>query len=131
MKMFSKEGQTMVDIRKAEYNGEDIVITAKLMDAYSMKIYLKPKELRSGLDLLSYDVLSAIPDMLVKDTRNEEALREITSKFNKEDDILDVIFGEKAAEKLHIAGKALGIDSNESLIMLLIKITQMLLVEKQ
>jgi|GEM_PF-360646 len=131
MKMFSKEGQTMVDIKRAKYDGTDIVVTAKLMDAYSMNIYLTPKELRSALQLADYSLISAIPDMLIEGTRNEDALRDIKSRFNEEDDLLDVIFGEKSAEKLRIAGKALGIDSSKSIIEIILPLLQMLLIEKE
>lgn len=56
----------MVDMKKLERDGEDLVITAKLMGAYSMKIYLKPEEARAGLKLLSWRVIRYIPLMLIR-----------------------------------------------------------------
>jgi hypothetical protein len=69
MKMYSKEGQEMVDMKKLERDGADLVITAKLMGAYSMKIYLKPEEVRAGLKLLSWRVIRYMPLMLIRGFR--------------------------------------------------------------
>lgn len=131
MKMFNSEGQTMVHVRKAKVEDGQIVVTAKLMDAYSMKIYMPPSEMRSMLDLADYDLIKELPDILLSGCKNETALREILGKFNGEDGILDVIFGEKSAEKLRVAGKALGIDSAESVVQVLLPLLKILLAEKE
>jgi hypothetical protein len=40
--MYSREGQEMVDVKKIGREGENLVMKAKLMGAYSMNIYLSP-----------------------------------------------------------------------------------------
>lgn len=68
MKMVSKDGQTMVEATRIWVEGDKIVMQCKLMEAYSMPVYLSKQELRGIVSLLSWDLVKAIPDMLFKDT---------------------------------------------------------------
>jgi hypothetical protein len=66
MKLISKEGQTLVDVKSIQREGDDLVMKAKLMDAYSMPIYLSPVEVRNALKLLSWRLVCYLPLMLVR-----------------------------------------------------------------
>jgi hypothetical protein len=66
MKMVSKEGQTLVDVKSIQRDGRDLVMKAKLMDAYSMPIVVTPQAVRDGLKLLSWKVFWYLPLMLVR-----------------------------------------------------------------
>lgn len=71
MKLYSKEGQIMVDVKGLERKGDDLVLDAKLMNAYSMPIHLTPAEVRQALKLLSWRVVWYLPTMMVKGFRSE------------------------------------------------------------
>ena len=117
MKMYSKEGQCMVDVRKVERDGDNLVMTAKLMGAYSMKIYLRPDELREALKLLNWELLSSIPDLMVKGTKGEEVLRKIGGNLaSATGENVKLLFGQDVMEKLAKAGKAVGVNTMESLV---------------
>jgi hypothetical protein len=75
MKMMSKEGQTLVDVKTIQRDGRDLVMKAKLMDAYSMPIVLTPRAVRDGLKLLSWKVFWYLPLMLVRGIREARAER--------------------------------------------------------
>ena len=68
MKMVSKDGQTMVEATKMWVEGDKIVMQCKLMEAYSMPVYLSKQELRGMLGLLSWDLVKAIPEMIFGNT---------------------------------------------------------------
>jgi len=106
MKMYSKDNQCMVDVRKLEKKGDDLVMNCKLMGAYSMPIYLRPDELRAALKLLSWDVLSYMPQMLVRGTEAEEAVNDIINNLG--DTVIDYIgraFGTEVEEQARKIGK--------------------------
>ncbi|MDR1069606.1 MAG: hypothetical protein LBL37_02300 [Gracilibacteraceae bacterium] len=53
MKLYSRENQIMVDVTKLTPDGADLEMNAKLMDAYSMPILLRPEEIPEAFALLS------------------------------------------------------------------------------
>lgn len=80
MKMMSKEGQTLVDVKSIQKDGRDLVMKAKLMDAYSMPIVVTPLAVRNGLKLLSWKVFWYLPLMLVRGIRDAKAERTQSGK---------------------------------------------------
>lgn len=68
MKLFSRDGQTMVEATKIWLEDDKIVMQCKLMQAYSMPVILTKEELRSIFELLDWDLVKAVPDILFKDT---------------------------------------------------------------
>jgi hypothetical protein len=70
VKMFSKEGQILIDAKSLRREGDNLVMKGKLMDAYTMSIYLKPEEIWSMLDLLSWSVIRYLPVMLLRGWRS-------------------------------------------------------------
>lgn len=121
----------MVDVKKLERDGDNLVMTAKLMGAYSMKIYLRPEELREAIGLLNWEVLSFMPEMLITGTKGEERLREIGSKAaTLTSDNLKLLVGSGAVDKLKDAGKAIGASSLQGLVEMLLLLLPVLLENK-
>jgi DNA-binding transcriptional regulator LsrR (DeoR family) len=115
--MYSREGQEMVDVKKISREGENLVMKAKLMGAYSMNIYLSPAEMRSMLTLLSWEVLKYVPEMMVVGTKGEETLREIAKNFGVlTSQNLKLVFGEGTIDRMGSVAKEIGLNSIESLV---------------
>ena len=77
MKLFSKDGQTMVEATKIWVEDDKIVMQCKLMQAYSMPVILTKEELRTFTELLSWDLVKVIPDMLFEDTLGSKVYDQI------------------------------------------------------
>lgn len=132
MKMVSKEGQTMVDVTKVYPDNGNIVMVCKLMGAYSMKIYLKPEELRKAIALVNWDLIKELPDMLVKGTAGEEKLREIGNNLCRlGPDAVKIILGENGQSRLTSAAKELGVATFGTLVDSLLLVLQILLQDKK
>lgn len=132
MKMVSKEGQTMVDVTKVYPDNGNIVMVCKLMGAYSMKIYLKPEELRKAIALVNWDLIKELPDMLAKGTAGEEKLREIGNNLCKlGPDAVKIILGENGQSRLTSAAKELGVATFGTLVDSLLLVLQILLQDKK
>lgn len=131
MQMFSKDGQTMVDVKRMFVKNGQIAMTAKLMGAYSMTIFLPPEELRASLPLITYDLIKAIPDMLVTGTKGEEQLREIGKKLgNMNGDGIKALLGEETVERIKAAANAMGINTAETLVSSLLALLPIILENK-
>ena len=66
MKMYSKEGNTMMDMQSLRREGCDLVVKGKMMDAMLMSIYLRPEDMWKSKSLLSWSVIWYLPVILVK-----------------------------------------------------------------
>ena len=66
MKMFSREGNTLMHIKSVRREGSNLVMKGKMMDAMIMSVYLKPEDLWQGKNLLSFSVLWYMPIIIVK-----------------------------------------------------------------
>ncbi len=131
MKMYSSDGQCMVDVKKMEYVDGKIAMTAKLMGAYSMKIYLPPEELRATLSLLSGDLIKAIPEMLISGTQSEDTLRAIGKNLSSLGaSSLDVLFGGDYKDKLADASKAVSANASETLLDSLLMLLPVIFANK-
>lgn len=132
MKLYSKEGQTMVDVTKVYPDGDDLVMQCKLMGAYSMKIYMKPDQLRAALPLVNWEVVMAVLGMLTKGTQCEDKLAEVGTIFNgtmKEN--ANIVFGENALDKIATVGTAMGVNTLQGLFDMVMVLLQIVLAEKQ
>jgi hypothetical protein len=115
--MYSREGQEMVNVKKIGREGENLVMKAKLMGAYSMNIYLSPAELRSMLTLLSWEVLKYVPEMMIVGTKAEDTLRDIANNFGVlTSQNLKLIFGEGTIDRMGSVAKRIGLNSIEALV---------------
>jgi hypothetical protein len=66
MKMFTKEGIEMMDVRSIDRDGENLVMKGKMMGSMNTAIYLRPEDLWQALRLLSFRILLTLPLTLVK-----------------------------------------------------------------
>ena len=66
MKMYSKEGNTMMEMRSLRREGSNLVIKGKMMDAMLMSIYLRPEDVWKGKGLLSWSVIWYLPIIIIK-----------------------------------------------------------------
>ena len=66
MKMYSKEGNIMMDVRSLRREGDTLIMKGKMMEAMSMSIYLKPEDLWASTSLLSWSVIWYMPIIIVK-----------------------------------------------------------------
>ena len=66
MKMFSKEGIEMMDVKSIEREGENLVMKGKMMGSMYAAIYLRPEDIWQALKLLSASIFLYLPVMVVK-----------------------------------------------------------------
>ena len=122
----------MVNVTKMEIIGDDIAMNCKLMGAYSMKVYLHPEEFREALKLINYDLIKAIPEILIKGTEGEETFRAIGDKLGKNaGELSKILLGEQGLEKLKKAGAALGMGTAETAVNILISLLPVLFANKK
>ena len=96
-----------------------------------MKIYLTPKELRQALQLVDWDLIRYLPEMLVKDTRGEEKICRMVETMGK---MLmtdtKLLLGPGGGEKLQSAVKEAGAVTMQGLVESLLLLLQVVLEEK-
>ena len=132
MKMYSKEGQCMVDVTKMEVVGDSIAMNCKLMGAYSMKVYLRPEEFREALKLVNWDLIKSVPEILITGTEGEETFRKIGKQIGeKAGDAPAILLGEEGVEKAKKALTALGADSVETLVNTLLMLAPVVFANKK
>ena len=66
MKMYSKEGNIMMDTRSLRRDGDVLIMKGKMMEAMSMSIFLKPEDIWAGKKLLTWPVIWYMPVILFK-----------------------------------------------------------------
>ncbi len=66
MKMYSKEGNVMMDTRSLRREGDVLIMKGKMMEAMAMSIYLKPEDIWESKGLLSWSVIWYMPIIIVK-----------------------------------------------------------------
>ena len=66
MKMYSKEGNIMMDTRSLRRDGDVLIMKGKMMEAMSMSIFLKPEDIWAGKKLLTWSVIWYMPVILFK-----------------------------------------------------------------
>lgn len=131
MKLYNKEGLTMVDVKRVEREGDKLAMSCKLMGAYSMKIYMTPQELRQALKLVDWELISYLPQMLVKDTKGEEKICRIAGNMgNMLLTDAKILLGPGGGEKLQSAVKEAGAVTMQNLVESLLLLLQVILEDK-
>jgi hypothetical protein len=69
MKLMSKDGVEMMDIRSLEREGDVLVVKGKVMRSMSATIHLRPEDLWQGFSLFSWPLLLRLPMLLFKGFR--------------------------------------------------------------
>lgn len=57
MRILDGQGKDLMNIRKLERDGNDLVITGKIMGAMPMKARLTPDQARAGLKMLDFKTI--------------------------------------------------------------------------
>jgi hypothetical protein len=66
MKMFSKEGVEMMDVKSIYLDDENLVLKGKMMGTMATVIHLKPEEVWRAFALMSFKTMLYMPVMLWK-----------------------------------------------------------------
>jgi hypothetical protein len=66
MKMFSKEGVEMMEVKSIDRDGDNLIMKGKLMGSMYASIYLRPQDLWQALRLLSFSTFLRLPVMLFR-----------------------------------------------------------------
>jgi len=64
MKMFTKEGIEMMDVKSIDRDGENLVMKGKMMGTMYASIYLRPQDVWQALRLLSFSTVLRLPVIL-------------------------------------------------------------------
>lgn len=66
MKMFSKDGMEMMDVKSIDGEGDNLVMKGKVMGSIHAVIVIKPEDLWQALKLLGFSLLLRMPWLLLK-----------------------------------------------------------------
>jgi hypothetical protein len=80
MKLVSKDGAEMMDIRSLEREGDVLVVRGKIMRSMPATIHLRPEDLWGAFTLFSWPVLLRLPYLMLKGfIRSRRASRQTKS----------------------------------------------------
>lgn len=74
MKMFSKEGVEMVDVRSVELDSDLLILKTKVMGSMAATIVLRPRDVWDALRLLKAGLLWRLPGLLFLGWREARAV---------------------------------------------------------
>lgn len=66
MKLFSKDGIEMMDVKSIDREGDRLVLKGKMMGAMATTIYVKPEDMWSALRLFPLSVILRMPLLLAR-----------------------------------------------------------------
>ena len=66
MKMYTKDGSEMMDLKEVRREGNNLIIKGKMMQSINTSIYLKPVDAWAAKGLLPWDVVWHLPIILLK-----------------------------------------------------------------
>jgi hypothetical protein len=66
MKMFSKEGVEMMDVKSFLLDGDNLVMKGKMMGSMNTAVYIKPEDLAEAVSLMPWKVILKIPVLYFK-----------------------------------------------------------------
>jgi hypothetical protein len=69
MKLHSKDGVEMMDVKTIELDGEKLVIKGKMMGAMAAVIHVEPKAMWEAFELFPWSVKARMPLLLWKGWR--------------------------------------------------------------
>lgn len=69
MKVYSKDGVEMMDVKTIELEGEKLVIKGKMMGAMAAVIHIKPEDMWEAFTLFPVSVKMRMPRLLWKGWR--------------------------------------------------------------
>ena len=66
MKMFSKEGIEMMEVKSFQLDGDNLVMKGKMMGAMNTAVYIKPEDMSQVLSLMPWKVILRLPLIVLK-----------------------------------------------------------------
>lgn len=66
MKMFSKDGMEMMDVKSIVGDGDTLVMKGKVMGSMNAIIVIKPEDCWQAVKLLGFSLLLRMPAILIK-----------------------------------------------------------------
>ncbi|RQH05082.1 hypothetical protein D1Y85_15900 [Paraburkholderia dinghuensis] len=75
MKMFSKDGVEMVEVKSVDLDGDQLVLKTKVMGSMAATIVLRPHDVWEALGLLGWGLLLRMPCILLRGWRSHRAER--------------------------------------------------------
>jgi hypothetical protein len=66
MKLMSKDGIEMMDVKSIDRDGDRLVLKGKMMGSMATTIYVHPQDLWSAFRLLPWSVIVCLPVLLIK-----------------------------------------------------------------
>lgn len=75
MKLFSKDGIEMMDVKSITQEDETLVLKGKMMGAMATTIYVKPEDVWGAFTLFPLSVKLQIPMLLLKGYRRTRRAR--------------------------------------------------------
>ena len=69
MKLMSKDGIEMMDIRSLDRDGDVLVVKGKVMGSMPTTIHLRPEDLWQAKKLLTWRIVVALPGLLLNGYR--------------------------------------------------------------
>ena len=76
MKLMSKDGIEMMDIRSLEREGDVLVVKGKIMRSMPATIHLRPEDLWQAFSLFSRPLLLRLPMLLFKGFRHSRRAKQ-------------------------------------------------------
>lgn len=73
MKLYSKDGVEMMDVKSIELEGEKLVVRGKMMGAMAAVIHVKPEDMWAAYKLFPWSVKRKMPGLLLKGWRASRA----------------------------------------------------------
>lgn len=69
MKLYSKDGVEMMDVKSISREGDRLVIKGKMMGSMAATIHVEPKEMWSAFQLFEWGTIVRLPLLLLKGWR--------------------------------------------------------------
>jgi hypothetical protein len=69
MKLTSKDGVEMMDVRSLEREGDVLVVKGKIMRSMPVTIHVRPEDLWQAFSLFSWPLLLRVPLLMLKGFR--------------------------------------------------------------
>lgn len=66
MKMFSKEGIEMMDVKSFHLDGDSLVMKGKMMGSMNTAVYVKPEDMAEAVALMPWKIIVRLPGIFLK-----------------------------------------------------------------
>jgi hypothetical protein len=75
MKMFSKEGVELMDVKSIQRDGDNLVVKGKLMGSMYATVCVRPEDLWAAWRLMSWRLICSLPCMLLAGLRRSRTIK--------------------------------------------------------